>query len=133
MQSAISELYRVFKPYRLDDDFIGCDHCVTQEDSKLLASISLRKLTVPDVDRYAFKAMSTWGTERHFKHFLPRLLELAYEDYQAFNFPEVLLGKLAYADGIRGLRLNEKQSTTSLTVFGCTSFTHPVISRTTNS
>ena len=98
MQDVVSELYRVFKPYRLGDDFTGCAHCVAETDSRRLASIPLRDLTVRDVDRYAFKAMTTWGTERHFKHFLPRLLELAFCDYLTFDFPEVLLGKLAYAN-----------------------------------
>jgi hypothetical protein len=98
MQEVIGDLYRVFKPYRLGDDFSGCDHCVSESDSQRLASISLGELTVTDVNRYAFKAMTTWGTERHFKHFLPRLLELAVDDYMSYDFPEVLLGKLAYAN-----------------------------------
>ncbi len=41
--------------------------------------------------------MTTWGTERHFKHFLPRLFELALGDYLSFGFPEVLFGKLQLA------------------------------------
>ena len=98
MQDVVRELYRVFKPYRLGDDFTGCDHCVAESDSRRLASIPLRDLTIRDVDRYAFKAMTTWGTERHFKHFLPRLLELAQHDFLEFDLPEVLLGKLAYAN-----------------------------------
>ena len=98
MQSAVNELYRVFKPYRLGGDFTGCDHCVSPTDSQRLAAIPLRELTVSDVNRYAFKAMTTWGNDRDFRYFLPRLLELAIEDYQAFDFPEVLLGKLRYAN-----------------------------------
>ncbi len=98
MQPAVADLYHIFKPYQLGDDFIGCDHCVSVARSERLAAIPLRKLTIPDVDRYAFKAMTTWGTGSHFKHFLPRLLELAFDDYLTFGFPEVLLGKLAYAN-----------------------------------
>ena len=97
MQPTIARAYRVFQPYRLGDDFTGCEHCVSAERSRQLASIPLRELTVRDLDRYAFKAMTTWGTERHFKHFLPRLLELAHEDYLGFDLPEVLLSKLTYA------------------------------------
>lgn len=41
--------------------------------------------------------MTTWGTERHFKYFLPRLLELAENNYLEFDFPEVLLSKLRHA------------------------------------
>lgn len=96
MPELIRELYRVFKPYRLGDDFTGCDHCVAEGASRRLAKFALQELTVPDVNHYAFKALTTWGGERHFKHFLPRLLELASTDYLQFDFPEVLLGKLAY-------------------------------------
>lgn len=98
MHKVIADLYLVFKPYRLGNDFTGCGHCVSESDSQRLASIPLRELTVSDVNRYAFKAMTTWGTERHFKHFLPRLLELAVDDYLSYDFPEALLGKLAYAN-----------------------------------
>lgn len=98
MQNLVRELYRVFEPYRLGDDFTGCNECVAESDTHRLASIPLCNLTVRDVDRYAFKAMTTWGTAQHFKHFLPRLLELAYHDYLAFGFPEVLLGKLEYGE-----------------------------------
>jgi len=97
MHSSITELYRVFKSYRLGDDFSGCECCVSGDDSERLASSPLSELTVEDLNRFAFKSMTTWGDVRHFKHFLPRLLELALDDYESFNDPEVLLGKLAYA------------------------------------
>jgi hypothetical protein len=97
MEATVSQLYRLFKSYRLGNDFTGCEDCVSTTDSTRLASIPLHELTIAHLDQYAFKAMTTWGRERHFKHFLPRLLELAFEDYLGFSFPEVLLGKLAYA------------------------------------
>lgn len=80
MHPAVNALFQVFKSYRLGDDFTGCQHCVSASDSQELAVVPLHELTVRQVDRYAFKAMTTWGTERHFKHFLPRLFELAFED-----------------------------------------------------
>jgi hypothetical protein len=97
MQTVIAELYGVFKPYRLGDDFSGCSHCVSERETRALAAIPLRTLSAADLNRYSFKAMTTWGTERHFKHFLPRLLELAAEDLLQLEFPETLFGKLAYA------------------------------------
>lgn len=51
-----------------------------------------------DLDRYALKAITTWGNVRHFKYFLPRLFELAVGDFLEFNFPEALFGKLKYAN-----------------------------------
>ena len=97
MHSSVAKLYEVFKPYRLGDDFTGCQHCVSVEDSAKLASKPMQELSVDDLNRFAFKSMSTWGAERHFKHFLPRLFELLLSEYSNFNFPEVLIGKLRYA------------------------------------
>lgn len=91
-------LYEVFRPYRLAADFGGCDCCVDPRRSAELASKRLAELTVEDLNSYAFKAMSTWGSDRDFKHFLPRLLELAVVHPHEFLSTEVLLGKLAYAD-----------------------------------
>lgn len=62
-----------------------------------LANLPLRSLTHSDLDLYAFKAITSWGTQQDFKHFLPRLLELALDDLLAFSLPEVLLGKLQLA------------------------------------
>lgn len=98
MHDSVGELYRIFGHYRLGDDFGGCEDCVSPTDTARLKSVTLGHLTVSDLDRYAFKAISTWGNVRHFKHFLPRLFELAVEDFLEFNFPEVLFGKLKYAN-----------------------------------
>lgn len=97
MEPVISELYRVFRPYRLGNDFVGCEDCVSSADSEYLKSKAIRELTVSDLNRYAFKAMTTWGEIHHFKYFLPRLLELSLENLYELNFPEVLFGKLEYA------------------------------------
>lgn len=94
----VDELYRVFKPYRLGPGFSGCPCCVTVKDCQDLAAIPLRELTIPNVDRYVFKSLSTWGTVSEFKHFLPRLLELAWDGFLDFQWPEVLLSKLKHGD-----------------------------------
>jgi hypothetical protein len=94
--SVIETLYRVFKSYRLGSDFTGCDHCVSPEATRRLATTSLYELSLTDLDSYAFKAMTTWGDVRHFKHFLPRLLQLALDAPTEFFSFEVLLGKMAY-------------------------------------
>jgi hypothetical protein len=96
METVISELYRVFQPYRLGPDFSGCSHCVDPAETQRLAATDLRDLTLPDLDSYAFNAMTTWGEVCHFKHFLPRLLELGATDFREFLSFEVLLGKLEY-------------------------------------
>lgn len=96
MQTVIAELYRVFKPYRLGDDFTTDNHFVSDQECRELAAIPLRKLSAAELNRYSFKAMTTWGTQRHFKHFVPRLLELAAEDLLQLEHPETLFGKLTY-------------------------------------
>jgi hypothetical protein len=97
MKSVVAELYRVFRPYRIGDDFVGCPDCVSPEETARIAAIPLRSLSVADLNRYARKAITTWGDVPHFKYFLPRMLELSLDEFETFDTPEVLLGKLEYA------------------------------------
>jgi hypothetical protein len=95
---AIEDLYRAFASYRLGPHVEGCPHCVTAADHARIYSRPLRSLTADDLDRYAFKAMTTWGDERDFRHFLPRILELMVSGDRAWSVdPEIVLGKLADA------------------------------------
>lgn len=96
LQSTIGRLYQVFQPYRLGPDFSGCDHCVDPRETEHLTKTPLRDLSLEDLRRYAFKAMTTWGEVTHFKHFLPRLFELAADGPLDFEL-EILFGKLEYA------------------------------------
>lgn len=90
----IANLYAVFSRYPVPAHH-GCPCCVTEEDTRRLASSPLRELTCDALGRYAFKALTTWGTVDGFKHYLPRLLELTKaEDGLA---PRVVFGKLEYA------------------------------------
>lgn len=43
----------------------------------MLARVPLRSLTCEQLSRYGFKAMTTWGDAEDYKHFLPRIVELA--------------------------------------------------------
>jgi hypothetical protein len=65
----------------------------------LLYARPLQELSAVDLEKYAFKAMTTWGDSDDFKHFLPRIFELLTvppEDTLAVE-PEIAIGKLAYA------------------------------------
>jgi len=97
LPDAIAKLYRTFAQYRLGEDFTGCAHCVDPRDSARLSATPLVDLKLSDLDNYAFKAMTTWGTPQDFKHFLPRLFELAAENTDGFLSFEVLFSKLDYA------------------------------------
>lgn len=97
MKDAIENLYTTFAHYRLGDDFVGCDCCVDSDCSTRLAETSLRDLTFDDLGKYAMKAMTTWGEVRHFKYFLPRLLELTIAHRDDFLDLPPVFGKLDYA------------------------------------
>ena len=97
MHDAIDNFYATFAHCRIGDDFTGCDCCVGPEHSAKLAAPPLRELTYEDLERYSRKAISTWGNVRHFKHFLPRLLELSIEHRDDFLDLAVVFGKLKYA------------------------------------
>lgn len=73
-KSALEALYATFNRY--DGTHLeGCPHCISFEDSAALRRAPVRRLG-GELHRYLFKAMTTWGTEEDFKHFVPRLLEL---------------------------------------------------------
>lgn len=97
MTEIIEKLYEIFRPYRLGTKIDGCNHCVSAGMSDELLATPLRKLTAEQLSQFSLKAMTTWGTEQDFKHFLPRLLELAYLDPTELTWLETLFGKLALA------------------------------------
>jgi hypothetical protein len=97
-KSVIEEVYDVFRPYRLGEDFeSNCLHLHPQL-ATMLTKLPLRSLSLEDFGAYPQKAMTTWGTDRHFRYFLPRLIELLHDDtYNDAWHHEVFLSKLAYA------------------------------------
>jgi len=76
MNPPTDNLYQVFAKYRLRPDIDACPHCVTESDKESLQKKTLRELTASDLEKYIFKAVTTWGDEYDFKHFLPRILEI---------------------------------------------------------
>jgi len=98
MTEIIEKLYETFRPYRLGTTIDGCNHCVSAGMSGELMATPLRKLTAEQLSQFSLKAMTTWGTEQDFKHFLPRLLELAFLDPSELDWLETLFGKLTLAN-----------------------------------
>lgn len=96
LADAVRTLYSTFSGYSAAD--LSC--CDFRDDLPLnlhLRSTPVARLAPADLQRYAWKALTTWGTIENFKHFLPRLLELlALEGQVGDCDPEVLLGKLGY-------------------------------------
>ncbi len=97
VKTAIENLYRVFGRYPLAKHVEGCPCCVKNRDKRALASTSLRQLPSEKLLRFAFKAITTWGDQNDFKHFLPRILELVLSSDRIRCDEEVVLGKLGLA------------------------------------
>ena len=95
LRDAIEGLYAAFARYRVET-LLGCPCCTSDEHGRVLASKAVRGLTPDDLRRYAFKAMTTWGTVEDFKHFVPRVFELAIADDPNWPDVEIVFGKLDY-------------------------------------
>ena len=94
LTSSIENLYLVFKrysrPLRADvSPYAG----IREADIERLASRPLRELQPQDVQAYARHALTTWGDDREFRHYLPRLFELLTEGPHCLDV-ELLIGKL---------------------------------------
>jgi hypothetical protein len=98
LRAAIERLYATFGAYPLRDDTNACACCHSPEDEKRLHRKSLRKLDSHDLRQYAADALFVWGDVTDFKHFLPRISELAVERGDAFEDPSVVFNKLHHGD-----------------------------------
>ena len=95
LNQAIENLYQTFASYPLNKYMDACPCCIDKHDRNNLKSSPLRELI--DLNRYSDKAMTTWGNEDDFKHFLPRIFELvmSHEGIGCTNL-ETIFGKLSY-------------------------------------
>ncbi|MEV6963795.1 hypothetical protein AB0M47_01685 [Hamadaea sp. NPDC051192] len=75
LQQAVEGVYAAFAHHRLPAAIEYCDHCVGAEENEILMTVPLRQLSSEQLRRYAWKAMTTWGGDADFRHFLPRILE----------------------------------------------------------
>ncbi len=102
LREATEQLYRAFAKYpsnpNMDISPLFQDQLALW--NQLIASKPLRELSIEDLENYSFKAMTTWGDVRDFKHFLPRIFELLAElpnDMHGLD-EWVTLNKLNYGD-----------------------------------
>ncbi len=79
LEQAIEGLYSTFSRYELRPNTDPCPCCHGPEDERSLHVKPLAKLSQKDLSKYATDALYTWGMQADFKHFLPRLFELAAE------------------------------------------------------
>jgi hypothetical protein len=92
----VHELYRVFARYPLRP-IAGCPCCVTGADEAALHRTPLRELSASALSTFARKAMTTFGDRDDYRHFLPRICELAEERPTGLGFELWLIrSKLEY-------------------------------------
>ena len=77
LAEAVKQLYDVFSCYPFKPTMEVCPCCVSDADKEQLHSNQLHELSEDDLSRYTAKAIYTWGDEDDFKHYLPRIFELA--------------------------------------------------------
>jgi hypothetical protein len=110
LQEAIAGLYRVFARYPLNVRMQACPCCVSGSDFARLFDGELRELEPGQLDHFAWKATTTWGTRDDYRHFLPRIFELLATQAEAVSFePWLQVSKLEYA-GWRNWPKSERQA-----------------------
>lgn len=98
LDEAIEHLYCVFDRYRTRSSMPHCEHCVWDEDIRLLTTPPLREVAKEALSKFASKAMTTWGEVGDFKHYLPRICELLLAGGEDMYGEEITLGKLTYGN-----------------------------------
>jgi len=97
LQTAIAQLYGVFGAYTT----AGMHHCdcgcIRSEDVEKLLARPLQQLQDGDLAPYQGSALYTWGDVEHYKHFLPRIMELYVADRKGLIDLDEIASKLDYA------------------------------------
>lgn len=97
VRQAITALYEAFARYALPASSSYSTHTsISEADVRALRSRPLQELTGRDLGKYAMKALTTWGDEDEFRHYLPRLLELLAVE-RSWTDAATLLGRLSTA------------------------------------
>ncbi len=96
LQVALENLYRTFASYSLRADTGPCPCCHSAFDEQRLHIKPLRELKAEDLWQFTAEVILVWGDVEDFKHFLPRIFELAIIDPSSFVDPQVVLNKLHY-------------------------------------
>jgi hypothetical protein len=98
LQEAIDNCYAVFAFYRPPRRLEAPPYRDPAAILDTLSSAPLRNLTADQLGPYAFWAMTTVGDVDDYRHFLPRILELAISDNSHPGIdPPAIAGKLRYA------------------------------------
>jgi len=95
MRSAIESVYANFADVARPTSVAGCPCCTDAAETCALLARPLRDLRADDLDRYAWKAVTTMGTVGDLTYFFPRLLELLVDDTLGAD-TEAVLAKMEF-------------------------------------
>ena len=95
VHSAIESVYVNFADVARPTSVRGCPCCTDDAETCALLARPLRDLSADDLDRYAWKAVTTMGTTEDLTYFFPRLLELLVDDTLGAE-TEAVLAKMEY-------------------------------------
>jgi hypothetical protein len=107
-QIPLKRLYQVFSRYPHPSGMEGCPCCTSPGDARPMLSVPLQRIPPESLEKFAFKALTTWGMVDDYKYFLPRILELSLSGLLVCDL-EIVLGKLAYG-GYRSWPSAEQQA-----------------------
>jgi hypothetical protein len=98
LNEAIGGLYSVFSRYPLPAAATYSKHTtISEDDVRVIREKALGNLSGADLHKFSMKALTTWGDENEFRHYLPRMLELVVDDPNWTDIP-TLFGKLSTAE-----------------------------------
>jgi hypothetical protein len=99
LDAAIERLYSVFQNYPLPATTNPCLCCHSIEEERPLYSRPLRNLGPEDLLQYSNDALLTWGGVNEFRHFLPRIFQLAVSaETSGLADGEIIFGKLYHGE-----------------------------------
>ncbi len=96
---SLEQLYETFSGYSFRSDMPCCiPHCFDQSEVDFLGSKPLRELSAAELSSFTSSLLLTCGETLDFKYFLPRVFELCVQGAFGWPDPEIVIGKLKYAD-----------------------------------
>ncbi len=97
-EEALERIYQTFATRKGPATIVACPCCLDQNEVCALLKTPLRKITPSQLSGYASSVFLTSGSEKDFRYFLPRILEISYREQYWWPDREVVLGKLTLAN-----------------------------------
>jgi hypothetical protein len=96
---AVEGLYTTFQDYPLPSTTGPCPCCHSTDSERPLYSQPLRNLGPEELAQYASDALLTWGGLNEFRHFLPRIFEIAiFAEKFGLTDAEIVFAKLYHGE-----------------------------------